>query len=90
MGQQQTMAGSTVLRRVVLALAITAVMALLVMALAAPAFAAASDRANQVGKQTSGVNKSDPEPGRGGHVSSDAARANGGLGDIARNSHYTP
>ena len=75
------------LRRLVLALAIAALMALLVTASAAPAFAAASDKANQVGKQTSGVNQSDPEPGRGGHVARDAAQDDGsppGLGDIAR------
>jgi hypothetical protein len=89
MGQQQavTASGSAALRRLALALAIAALMALLVMASAAPAFAAASDKANQVGKQTSGVNQSDPEPGRGGHVDRDAAQDDGspaGLGDIAR------
>jgi uncharacterized membrane protein len=86
--QQQTVTGSgSALRRSVLALAIAALMALLVMASTAPAFAAASDKANQVGKQTSGVNQSDPEPGRGGHVARDAAQDDGssaGLGYIAR------
>jgi len=39
MGQQQTVAGSTLLRRMVLALAIAAVMAAMVLATTAPAFA---------------------------------------------------
>ncbi len=39
MGQQQTLAGSTLLRRMVLALAIAAVMAAMVLATTGPAFA---------------------------------------------------
>ncbi len=39
MGQQQTVAGSALLRRMVLALAIAAVMAAMVLATTAPAFA---------------------------------------------------
>ena len=77
-------AGSA-MRRIVLALAVAAVMALLVMALAGPAFAA-NLRADQVGKQASGVNQSDP--GRGGEVTSDAAQS-GIIANIARTSHFT-
>ena len=81
MGQQQTVAASTLLRCMVLALAIAAVMALLVMALAAPAFAVSDEgkgqeNANPIGTQTSGVNLSDPKPGRGGtDVTSKAAKS---------------
>jgi hypothetical protein len=96
MGQQQTVAGST-LRRLILALATAVVMALLVMALAVPAFAR-SDRvpeepgnqANQIGTQTQQLN-TDPiyDDGFGGKNNSD--KAQGRLMDnIATSSHYTP
>jgi len=95
--QQQTLAGSTLLRRMVLALAIAAVMALLVMASAAPAFAVSDHGANadQVGAQASGVNQPNTpgyEPGKGGHVNSTEAQSDGsdpGIGDIASTSHHT-
>ena len=94
MGQQQTVAGSTLARRMVLALAIAAVMALLVMALAVPAFAA-SQKGNQIGNQTSGLNTSPYYgPGFGGReVTAEAAKPSAdpqdppGVGDIARSSH---
>ena len=89
--QQQTIAAAgtmtTALRRIIVALTAAAVIAVMMALTASPAFAAASDKANQVGKQTSGVNQSDPLPGRGGHVARDAAQDDGsspGLGDIAR------
>ena len=95
--QQQTVAASTLLRRIVLALAIAAVMALLMMALAAPAFAVSihGTNADQVGKQASGVNQPDTPgsiPGRGGQVirneaQSDASDA--GIGDFASTNHHT-
>ena len=47
MGQQQTVAGSRLLRRMVLALAIAAVMAAMVLATTAPAFAK-SERQEQL------------------------------------------
>ena len=99
MGQQQTVAGSTLLRRMVLALAIAAVIALLMMALAAPAFTVNihGTNADQVGKQASGVNQPDSPgyvPGRGGkEVTAGAAQRHSGteplsdVGDIARSSH---
>ena len=89
--QQQTIAAAgtttTALRHIIVALTVAAVVAVMMALTASTAFAAASDKANQVGKQTSGVNQSDPLPGRGGHVARDAAQDNGsspGLGDIAR------
>ena len=102
MGNQQTVAGSTLLRRMVLALAMAAVVALLVMASAVPAFAVgdkgkAVERADQVGKQASGVNQPDSgnEPGRGGwDVTAKAAQADSDegqlskIGEIARSLNY--
>jgi hypothetical protein len=99
--QQQTVVGSTLFRRMVLALAIAAVMALLVMALAAPAFAVSGngkggERADLIGRQTSGVNQPDTpgyEPGKGGReVTADAAKPGAGppgVGDIASTNHNT-
>ena len=93
MGQQQTVAGSTLLRRMVLALAIAAVMALLVMASAAPAFAAsgkakgasASLEADQVAYNTMANNLNNLDnPGRGGRdVTAEYAKHNQGIDDIA-------
>ena len=57
LGQQEKAVAGSTLRRMVLALATVAVMALLVMALAVPAFAA-SQKGNQIGNQTSGLNTS--------------------------------
>ena len=89
MGQQQTVAGSTV-RRMILALAIAAVMALLLGALAVPAFAA-SGKANLVGQEVSAINTDElnDEPGKGGQVASTEAQNTEaqnpvGLGDTAR------
>jgi len=86
MGQQQIVAGSTLLRRMVLALAIAAVMVLLVMASAAPAFAAsgkakgasASENADQIAYNTSANNLNNfGKPGRGGwEVTAKAANPN--------------
>ena len=87
MGQQETTMRATgsALRRMVLALAIAA---LLVMALAAPASAVANDKyANQVAKQTSGLNQS--SPGFGGQLTREEAKESTGMGEIASNSHYT-
>ncbi len=93
MGQQQTVAGSTLLRRMVLALAIMAVMVLFVMASAAPAFAAsgkakgasASEEANQVAYNTTANNLNNfDDPGRGGReVTAKYAKENQGIDDIA-------
>jgi hypothetical protein len=95
MGQQQTLAGSTLVRRMVLALAIAAVITLSVMASAVPAGAVSDkgkgqENANVIGTQTSGVNVSDPQPGRGGtDVTSERANPKTdpdhtpGIGDIA-------
>jgi hypothetical protein len=93
MGQQQTVAASTFLRRMVLALAIAAVMALLVMASAAPAFAAsgkakgasASLEADQVAYNTMANNLNNfDNPGRGGReVTAKYAKDNQGIDDIA-------
>jgi len=93
MGQQQTVARSTLLRRIVLALAIAAVMALLVMASAAPAFAAsgkakgasASLEADQVAYNTMANNLNNfNNPGRGGwEVTAKYAKDNQGIDDIA-------
>ena len=81
-GQQETVAGST-LRRIVLALAIAAVMALLVItSAAAPAFAAAREgKANVVGQQTSSLNQF-VDAGSGGHLTSGHAQ-DGDIDDTA-------
>ena len=94
MGQQQTVAGSTLLRRMVLALAVAAVMALLVMASAAPAFAAGRDKAvgpltvepaNLVAQETTVNNLNEGlEPGKGGRdATANFAKNNHGIDEIA-------
>ena len=86
LGQQEKAVAGSTLRRMVLALATAAVMALLVMALAVPAFAA-SQKGNQIGNQTSGLNTSPYYgPGFGGQNNIDKAQDRI-IDDIARSSH---
>ncbi len=82
---QQAVAKQTgsMLRRIILVLAVAAVMAAMMVVMASPAFAA-SNKGNNVGQQTSQVNQK--APGLGGQELSKAAQE-GGLGNIARNGH---
>ncbi len=81
MGQQEMVANRTAVRRIVMVLLVAAVIEAMVAATAGPAFAA-NDKANPIGREVSADNQSNP--GAGGETASKLAKANGGLGDIAR------